>query len=304
MFKLFSERNKTQTNEVDVYTYDNIPITFRNQLFYTIKDVIERFDKYPLIQRVNVWELTHNLYCREKGLKNMGDQYDELDNIEEYIDIAEDTDLLDFIDFAFHYYIYIAKKILSVDPLCDANKDVQDGIDDLNYRFQQHKLGYAFVNGKLIRIDNEFIHSEEIKPALNLLHENGFKGAEDEFTNAFEALRNRDIKNAIMEAEKAFESTMKTICAKKKYPFDPERDTAKKLIETLKSNSFFSQYTENHLNNIAATLLSGSPAVRNRTSGHGQGENVEYVSDSYARYVIGLVAVNIVFLVQLYKDEH
>ena len=302
MFKLFSERNKEPSD--DVYTYDNIPTSFRNQLFYTISEIITWFNDSRLIDNLNLWELTHNLYCREKGLKELDDDSVYYrSKIEKYIDKSSDMDLLDFIDYAFWYFLHVGKTLQSRNQYCRAMKTVETGIVDLNYRFQQHGLGYEFINGELIRIDNEMIHHEYVKPALCLLHENGFDGAEEEYKKAFIALRNKDSKTAIIEAEKAFESTMKIICAKREYPFDPEKDSAKKLIERLKSSNFFPEYMENQLNAIVTALVSGAPTIRNRTSGHGQGEESVDIPDSYAKYVIGLVAVNIVFLVQLYKEK-
>ena len=47
-------------------------------------------------------------------------------------------------------------------------------------------MGYEFINGELIRIDNKILHQEVIKPALRLLYEEGFDGAEEEFRKAFQ----------------------------------------------------------------------------------------------------------------------
>ena len=55
---------------------------------------------------------------------------------------------------------------------------------------------------------------------ISLLYEEGFDGAEEEYRKAFEYRRKGDNKNAILEAGKAFESTMKTICDKKGYTYD------------------------------------------------------------------------------------
>ena len=54
--------------------------------------------------------------------------------------------------------------------------------------------------------------------------------AEEEIRHAFEYRRKSDNKNAILEAGKAFESTLKTICDKKGYAYNKDKDTAKKLI--------------------------------------------------------------------------
>lgn len=104
-----------------------------------------------------------------------------------------------------------------------------------------------------------------------------------------------------MEAGKAFESTMKTICDKKSYTYNKAKDTAKKLIEILGSNNFYPSYMSSHMANLRITLETGLPVVRNKTSGHGQGSTVTLISDEFAEYALNLAAANIVLLVGIYK---
>lgn len=73
---------------------------------------------------------------------------------------------------------------------------------------------------------------------MRLLYAEGFDGAEEEFRKALEYRRKGDNKNAILEAGKSFESTMKTICDKMGYTYDKAKDTAKSLISILEKNNF------------------------------------------------------------------
>jgi len=305
MYKLYSERIKESKGELDVYTYDRIPISFRNQLFCIICDVIKQIQNSYY---KDIWLDLHDLYCREKGLKALGSNNTNYagnakSNFEEYISNAEDDDLLDLIDYIFHMFDKPIRNHYASNSYNGIEEAIDEAITELNYRFKQHRLGYEFIQGEIIRIDNMVVHNAYIKPALHLLCEAGFEGAVQEYINAFEARRRGDNKAAIVEAEKAFESTMKAICSKRGFQYDPHKDAAKKLIEILKSNGFFPVYLENHLNIVAAALESGSPTVRNKTAGHGQGEEIIEIPDCYAEYVIGLVAVNIVLLVKLFKGE-
>lgn len=301
MRKLYSERIRQQVEDLDVFVYEGIPTPFRNQLFFIICDVAKSVMKED---GGNLWNDIHSLFCREKGLKEMDDSYGPpAHKIEKFIDNASDADLLDFIDFVFYLFDTILRDAYRYNPYVKISEVVDGAIVELNNRFRQNKLGYEYVNGKIIRIDNELIHSEYIKPVLRLLHTPGFEGAEQEFMKAFEALRQRYNKSAIIEAEKAFESVLKTICSKLGYPFDPERDTVKKLINILKDNGYFPPYMEDHLNTIAKALENGAPTIRNRTSGHGQGEDVVCIPDYYVDFVIGLVAVNILFLTSLQPSK-
>lgn len=223
-------------------------------------------------------------------------------NVEMYCNEAKTIDLLDWIDFVFGIFDSVLRK--ESNPYShDRNEKIDAGIETLNYRFQQNSLGYEFVNGMLIRKDNEVIHREYVKPALQLLNDERFHGAEQEYMNAFEARRQGKNEDAITNAAKAFESVMKTICERKNYAYDKQKDTAKVLITKLKDSGFFPAYLQEHLTTIAKTLESGAPTMRNKDSGHGQGAEIRDIPDSYADYVLGLVAVNIVFLVNLYKES-
>ncbi len=184
----------------------------------------------------------------------------------------------------------------------DSNGKVDEAITELNFRFKQHGLGYEFVNGEIVRIDNTIIHKDVIKPALRLIYDEGFSGAEEEIRRAFEYRRKSDNKNAILEAEKAFESTMKTICDKKWYVYDKAKDTAQKLIKILESNNFYPTYMSAYLTNLRTTLETGLPVIRNKNAGHGQGSLVVNISDEFAEYALNLAATNIVLLVSIYRN--
>lgn len=58
-----------------------------------------------------------------------------------------------------------------------------------------------------------------------------------------------------------------------------------------------------HLANLRNTLEKGLPVVKNKVSGHGQGDQVITVSDEFADYALHLAATNILLLVRLYKNN-
>lgn len=306
MFNLLSERIKNASGEPEVYIYDNFPKEFRNQVYYIMKDVIKPYCSYGCS---DLWNAMHDAFAREKGLKKLGSyectwntSYGEY-NIEEYLDCSSNTDVLDFIDFIFSIFNKVLRETKPDRQYdYDSKKKVDDAIEELNFRFKQHKLGYEFVNGEIIRIDTTLIHNNIIKPALKLIYDEDFSGAEEEMRRAFECRRKADNKNAILEAGKAFESTMKVICDKKGYTYDKDKDTAQKLIETLEINGFYPAYMKAHLTSIRTTLKTGVPVVRNKNSGHGQGSTVIDVPDEFAEYAINLAAANIVLLVGIYHS--
>lgn len=302
MYKLFSERIRNKDREPEVYNYDEFPEAFRNQVLYIMKDVLEiEWGNY-------YWDDLYNGFSREKGIKLQNDNSYEASrrNCETYIAKCSSEELMDFIDFAFYMFNTEGRNTEGIPHtrkgiIKGINDIVDKAIEELNYRFKQHNLGYEFINGEIIRIDNKMIHQEIVKPALRLLYEEGFDGAEEEFRKAFEYRRKGDNKNAILEAGKSFESTMKTICDKKGYTYDKAKDTAKKLIEILESNNFYPSYMASHMAGLRTTLETGLPVVRNKTSGHGQGSAVTPISDEFAEYALNLAATNIVLLVGIYK---
>lgn len=307
MYKLYTERIKNKDGEPEVYIYDEFPESFRNQVFYIMEDVLEG------IEWVNYdWDDLYNGFCREKGLKLRNARNDNSYeicklNCETYVAKCNNDDMIDFIDYSFYMFNTEGRNTDAPDyARKNITKKVNDIIDnaitELNYRFKQHNLGYEFVNGEIVRIDNKVLHQEVIKPALRLLYEEGFDGSEEEFRKAFEYRRKGDNKNAILEAGKSFESTIKTICDKKGYTYDKTKDTAKTLINILENNNFYPSYMSSHMASLRTTLETGLPVVRNKNAGHGQGSMVTPISDEFAEYALNLAATNIVLLVKIYAN--
>lgn len=297
MIELYTERLKQQQIEPEIYEYDIFPIEFRTQLFYIISDVLNLYDYVA-------WTGCYKVFLREKGLKYLTIQgLDERCEFERYIDTCTTNDMLDLIDFIFNVIDKNCRKNPPQHKTLNYYEKLDNAIYELNHRFKQHNLGYEFYDGVLIRKDNKMIHEKTIKPALKLLIDNNFSGANQEFVTAFQEFRQGNNKGAIMNALKAFESTMKTICEKMNYPYNKSRDTAKDLIKILEDKNFYPQYMNSHINSLRTTLESGLPTVRNKNAGHGQGENIVTIPDEFAEYAINLAATNIAFLVGIYQSK-
>ncbi len=169
-----------------------------------------------------------------------------------------------------------------------------EAVDQLNARFSQHSLGYAFVDDVgLVRKDSEHLHTEAVLPALKLLHEEGFEGANDEYRSAHEHYRHERYKECLNDCLKAFESTMKTICTKRGWTYDPGRDTASALVEICIGNDLVPSFMKNSLLAVAT--------VRNKMGGHGQGPEPITVPAYFAEYLLHETATTIVFLVDAYR---
>lgn len=299
IFKLFSQRNEPE-KQYDVYEYKVFPEKFINQSFFIILDFIKLYKDDYRIHEEKIWNDIYDIFIRQLGVVGLEGFYSNdsyAPRIEKYYRTHNGNDLLNIIDLIF---IYFDKYLRNNPPVGHYNisQILDESISELNYRFKEYGLGYEFVNGELIKKSNEVIHSEIIKPALKLLHDEKFKGAENEFMLAFENYKNGQNKDAILYAQKAFESSMKTICKRKKYTYD-ENDSAKKLLEILRLQNYYPEYLNKQLVLLSDLLLSGLPKMRNEEAGHGQGEEIRNVENNYVEYAIHLAATNIVFLVSL-----
>jgi hypothetical protein len=222
--------------------------------------------------------------------------------IEFFMNGADTEQALDIIDLSFRVMVREHSN-RAWSSLYRVSGSSSEAIVDLNQRFLEHRVGYAFVEGdepRLIRKDSEYLHQEAVLPALRLLHEQGFSGANDEYMAAHEHYRHGNHKDCLTNRLKAFESTMKTICTKRKWAYK-EGDTASTLIDLCLRNGLLPAFMQTHLGTVKSALESAIPTVRNKMGGHGQGPEPKEVPQFYAEYLLHETAASIVFLVDAYR---
>jgi hypothetical protein len=178
------------------------------------------------------------------------------------------------------------------------DKTINDNIDLLNNRFKRAGVGYQFQGNQIIRIDNEILHQEIIKPVLAFISNPDFKTVNEEYLKAHEHYRHGRNKECLNECLKSFESVMKVICNKKGWHYNIS-DTSKNLISILLQNELLPSYFQTSITSLRSMLESGIPTIRNRNSGHGQGPNKIVVDDSLASYCLNLTGSTIKFLIEL-----
>jgi hypothetical protein len=213
---------------------------------------------------------------------------------------AETNEALDIIEFSFRAIQMLPQIMGASDLRTFTSQSAEDAIDELNHRFREHGVGYQFEGGEIVRVDSQYVHAEVVKPAIALLNTAGFEGPLEEFFDAHGHYRQREYADAIADALKAFESTMKAICDSHGWSYK-EGDTAKTLIKTVLDNGLVPKYMETHLAGVRSTLEAGLPTVRNKLGGHGQGKEPRKGPDYFAGYALHLAATNIVFLVEAHK---
>lgn len=300
VFDLYSKRQKRARGEMpDVYVYDNLPKELRVQIVYIISDAFGE-DVYPEVWRrcaKKLYDYVVSILCREFGVfeltpfaKSPRDSLFRFFINEENVDRA-----LDVVELCFSL---MKDRIDGNYRKCTITKiNPDDAILELNERFKEHGVGYLFISGEIIRVDSQLLHAEAVKPTLSLLHEDGFDGANEEFLSAHAHYRHGRYKECLVDALKAFESTMKAICALRGWETRPE-DSARNLIAVCMSNGLFPEYLNSQFSSVRSLLESGVPTVRNKNGGHGQGIEPVPVPEYLARYALNLTATSILFMVE------
>jgi hypothetical protein len=293
---LFSKRRKRELGDMpDVYQYDTIPVPLRVQIVHMWRDAQGEVAHYAGRQ---IYRLAHGELCKEWGVFQLSADREPGVQLINYFLKANTLESLDIIQLTFQLIDgYIRSDRMHFH---DAVLGPDDAISDLNARFKEHGVGYEYSGGRLIRIDSQLLHAEVVRPALSLLREKVFRAANDEFLNAHAHYRAGRYDAALNEALKAFESTLKIICAQKKWAYS-QNDTAKRLLEIVFQRGLLDSFLQSHFSAFRTTLEAGVPTLRNKLSGHGKGEADHSVPPHVVAYALHLTAANILMLVSAAK---
>lgn len=297
----------------DIYEYEKVNEHFRRQFILILRNLFDR--NTP--NEENIWKELEQHLKVEFSKNSLVNEHTALDRVLKYFWQTNDMEAL-----------YIISQVLErlnnmkINNLKYANEGYSDGWNNFDeggyYKSQAEKMeeimtqisskliengiGYEFINNQLVRFDNQYIHGKIVKEAVQLLNQYEFRNVSTEFMKAHEHYKSGNYKDAITNAGKAFESTMKIICNKLGFEFNSDRDTASKLINILIQNGFIPSYLQDHLSGIQKVLASGIPTVRNKVS-HGEGDSPIDISQSMVKYILNLCATNIVFLVNTYEEK-
>lgn len=272
----------------DVYIYDDLPYPLRVQIVHIWRAIIGSQEQYFYNDREvrNAYDSIVNTLRYEYGVFSLHSKKQgaitELVNFflsEENIEKA-----LDAVELSF--------QVIRSD----------DAIEELNQRFKEHGVGYQFINGQIVRIDSEFIHTEIVKPVLKLLDQQHYAGAQQEFLKAHEHYRKGNAKETLSECLKAFESVMKAICDKRGWSYG-NNATAKPLIQACLDNGLIPSFWQSHYSSLRNLLESSVPTGRNKLSGHGQGTTPKSVPNHLVAYMLHMTASAIVFLAEADKNS-
>jgi len=294
VYDIFSKRMKKQRGETpDVLISEPIPQNFRVQVVHIWSETIGKLTSDFASQK-HLYKAVHSILCKEYGQfflfsASEADYSTSADLSCWFLSEGNTEKVIDAIEISF-----VAIQSHCNDNYMFDNKTYNtnnEAISELNKRFLEHGLGYEYNGGQIIPITEEFTHSEIIKKSLNILNENKYQVANQEFREGFEHYKKGKYEEAIVSALKAFESTCKIILDENGWSYNP-KDPISKLIKALIDKGLV-------LPELEAPLTSGLPPIRNKLGGHGAGKTPRQVPQEVAMYALQLSASNIVLLGKL-----
>jgi hypothetical protein len=219
-----------------------------------------------------------------------------IDAVVEHFSICPDDMVIDFIEMCFQSRAYQAG---------------QDGVDVINGLFRSEGIGWEFSRYVVRRIDlpdgsyqikidypeaikktNEVLHTEVVKPVLDLLSGSQWKAANDHLLLAHRNARDGDFRGAITECSAALETVLKTICQAKGWKYTPDKDVLSQLVQLCNDKGlFFPFYVE---------IIKNCGTIRNKLGGHGKEPKGGLEPElAHVEHMIHLTSANIVFLARL-----
>jgi hypothetical protein len=301
-----SRQAHEQEPQIDVWLYDQIPQPLRVQISNIILAALGSVDQYSYDNAIQIYEYIRKEVTHEHGRDSLverpystgqaaGDVHICLrteSNVDVWLDIVE----LSFwcIENTRGNHDEHARETAGITiPAAEA-------VNELNERFRRAGFGYRYEDGKIYRIDSEFMHQAATRPALLLLSDLRFSGADDEFRAAYDHLKAGEYKDCAVDALNALESTMKVICDAKKLKYQ-KGTRASDLLKIVRQKKLFPDFLDQSFDQLLATLKSGLPSVRNESGAYGQGATPVDVPEHVAVYALNLAASKIRFLVDAFK---
>jgi hypothetical protein len=282
IYETYSERRRRleKAGQPDVYSYDHIPEKLRNQIIHiwTRSFGNGREDHSQATYR----EMEQKILDAEGRLHLIMHQ-SGIHACRFWLQTCSTDAVIDIVELS-------ARIMLQ-------NSD-QESVEEINYRFRQNGIGFQFEGGQFIKIDDQFIHAEVVKPAIGLLTADPtYAAAASEFMTAHQHYREGSNQDAVVAANRAFESTLKAICTKRGWTFE-KGARASDLVKTVRQHGLFPSHLDNAFDTYIAMMKSGLPEVRNNAGGHGPAPGEAKVPDYIAAYAIHLSAANIVAAIE------
>ena len=306
--KLYSQRKREAEGGVpDVYVYDDLSKSLRVQILHILQDAIgpyveeaivvavpspENSNRFWFHIRRKVAEAHAKLSLSEKPFLNASQEC-----LHYLLDCKQVDRVLDLVEFSFRF-IDMELRLLNEQKrrMYQITRTASEAIDDLNEYFRRAGVGFEYSSGQINRVDSELLHNEVVQPALHFLNQPGFEGPQEEILVAFRQYQNGENEAAIVSANSAFESTLKSICDQRGWEYN-KGARATDLLKIVRDERLLPINLHKSFEQLYATL-NGLPELRNKLGAHGQGSKPVTTPDYMVSYALHLAASNILLLVE------
>ena len=254
----FSKRQKrlAKAGQQDVYQYDDLPKPFRVQVVYILVAAIgpSRASHHGYeTPSAKIWESLHKDLRKEFGVFTLtGKTNSAQEDFVSFVLEAAPEQAFDAIEFAFQDIDDVVRR--RYQGLISTELKPSEAIEELNQRFKEHGIGYQFIQHVLVA--SRFLNSSMLKllspPYRSSTHRDLMVQPRGIHQSLHTSRHGRD-KEAVVDALKAFESTMKAICVARKWAVDPTA-TAKDLIKTLLTNGLIPPELESHFTGLQLAM--------------------------------------------------
>jgi AbiJ N-terminal domain 4 len=247
---LFSSREKKDRPSGDVWEYDNIPPALRVQVSNIVRDALGPVRDYG-DSSGPVYTTIRDTVAHEHGRAQLaethgGSGHHRARN-QVHTCIQTELDLLvwlDTVELSFRAIeMYFGRLDNHGREFREIKLSAEKAVGELNERFRRAGFGYRYERGKIIRSDSELLHQEVTLPALKLLSDQRFAGADQEFRAAHDHLKTGEYKDCAVDALNALESTMKAICDAKDWKYDKSA-RASDLVKVLRREGLFPEFAD------------------------------------------------------------
>lgn len=300
----FKRQKQLRGGYNDVYQYEELTNNLKVQIVHlwseTIGEDYSGGDWNPCSLNRGYLKTCYKTLCKELGVFKLNEDDSDNENYITYFESITNYFLTeDDVEKVLSVIELIAKTTITFakEQRYKVEIDTEDTKNELNQRFREHGVGYQYENGQIVRVDSGFIHTEAVKPALQLLSNPMYKGAQEEFLKAHEHYRYQRYSEALIECLKAYESTLKIILDKNKWEYSSNA-TADELTGRVMQSGLVSDFWQQHFKSLKNTLTSGVPTARNKVAGHGVGNEVRDIPEYLVSYILHMTASTIVFLVK------
>lgn len=295
---LFSRRKREKRGDVDPLRYDEVEQATRIRLLHVLDEFLDDVGRqYVGYDDTWIWETVCKILRKDLGVFEL--THYSRSRSEEFrgffLECADTDRVVDCIEL-------IGKMIMIVaDERSSMEDSARGAIKEINAWLADASIGYEFLinetarESQVIEVSDRLTHAEVIIPALHILTNKRFAPANSELLQAFDHLRKKEFGDAISEAAKALETTLKIIAADKKWPHDPNKDTMKRLLDTAIKHGGTDPMWQSHFDAVRTLLESGVATARNKFDGHGQGATERKVPAHLARFALHQSASAILF---------